>query len=278
MPGNKAQTGVTEPWRRLPGTGAPPGSGPVPRPHLEGPGRSRAAAPRCHVPPRCHRSRGRPGPPVSFTGGRPGSPQPRRSRAPLAPRSPREPRRAREPPRDGGRRCGVGRAQPGRTDRARPRIRSRRQPTHPRPGRAGAGGLCPLPARPATTLRCFPRREVGAGGAGRGLGGLGAGLPAALTYVGVAEGLLRVDGRAAAGVGRTGPAEQQHRQPGQQAGQRGGHGAGLRPPGPDPAPTAGPGRAAAGNLGPAGAGALRPPLRCLHGAVRFLPAALGLAL
>lgn len=38
MPGNKAQTGVTEPWRRLPGMGGFLGSGPVPWPRSEGPG------------------------------------------------------------------------------------------------------------------------------------------------------------------------------------------------------------------------------------------------
>lgn len=92
---------------------------------------------------------------------------------------------------------------------------------------AGPGAAAPSvrpSLRPAPTFRppppprslrgAAPRRGAVRGRAGpRG--------DKALTYVGVAEGLLRVDGRAAARVGRAGPAEQQHRQPGQQAGQRG---------------------------------------------------------
>lgn len=109
-------------------------------------------------------------------------------------------------------------------------------PTHPRgPHTCRCCGARPGPLRqprpsvrpslrPAPTFRppppprslrgAAPRRGAVRGRAGpRG--------DKALTYVGVAEGLLRVDGRAAARVGRAGPAEQQHRQPGQQAGQRG---------------------------------------------------------
>lgn len=318
MPGNKEQTGGDRArrgwlsragcWLRAPARCRARGGRARRAPASPG----AVSSPRCHVPSRFNQSWKRPGSGRVTGAARRGARPRGGSRAPLrrllaspgdAPGSGagrgREGRVCVSPPRpETARRAGRdGRTHPGRTDGPRPAAHLL-PPTHPRAGRgaepAPRAGARSLPARSAPTFRPFPRREVRAGrgcrgscrGSCRGLRGPAGtkarGRRAALTYVRVAEGLLRVDGRAAAGVGRAGPAEQQHRQPGQQAGQRGGHlaaglrGSATRPRKPHPPP--GPAEPPPESLGPAAAAPARRCGRCcgrssaaFYGGVFFLP-------
>lgn len=281
MPGNKAQTGVTEPWRQLPGTrgssglragavAALGGSRPPPGPS--------PALPRTSA--------------VSSESGEAGPSRVIHRGAAVA--ALRSPLAAAKPPP--GAALGAG-APPSRREEARGGTGTARTdgprpaahphpPTHPRAGpalRAGAGGRggsARSPPAPQQLSAPSPAGKLARAGPGGGSGGSGRGSPrrsptsalqkACCGWMG--EQLQASAGRALPSSSTASQASRLGSAAGMVRGLR------ARPPGPDPAPTAGPGRAAAGNLGPAGAGALRPPLRCLRGAVRFLPAALGLAL
>lgn len=285
MPGNKEQTGggrARRCWRSGAGAGSALGAAPGAPRRTRGtraaPGAPRAATSQPPLPgpgssappgaePRPGPRRREPGPSRAGTGAAPGSAAGRSRADPAGPaRGSGSPGHTPDGHTDGradtqtapcrhtpgpSRAPHTRGARAGAADRDRDRDRDRyRARVAPSPPCRPEPPLANLPP-PSPGSLCGPGRAGPCRGCpGPGLGGdkAGAAAAAALTYIGVAESLLRVDGRAAAAVGRGGPGEQQHRQPGQQAGQRGGHGAGgcgLSDPADKASSTAGPGRAAA---------------------------------